>query len=271
MVNWGGGAKGAAGGAAVGAAFGPWGAAVGGVAGGALGLFSGGDSPPPAPAALPYFEEDRQRLGGMLSQGPGPFAGSEWGGLISQLQARASGNGPSVAGNAYKQASQDSMNTLGSLSRDSASPSGARQAILQAGRINQGMAQGYGSMALQEQQANEGALAQALGARDNINSSAFQGILGQQLALSRGQLAATQGNQQVDLQQQQFQMQQQASQYAAYAGLAAGLGKIYGNPAPMTMPGGGGANPGIAGPITSPSQMGVDPNDPFGRYRRQMS
>jgi len=43
MVNWGGGAKGAAGGAAAGAALGPWGAAAGGLIGGAIGLFSGGD------------------------------------------------------------------------------------------------------------------------------------------------------------------------------------------------------------------------------------
>lgn len=45
-------------------------------------------------ARLPYFEEDRNRLGGMLD-GRSPYAGQEWGGLISQLQQQASGKGPS--------------------------------------------------------------------------------------------------------------------------------------------------------------------------------
>lgn len=174
---------------------------------------------------LPGFEEDRARLGGMLN-GQSAFAGSEWGSLISQLQARASGEGPSIAGNAYKQASQDSMNNLASLSQNSASPGAARQAILQQGRINQGMAQGYGSAALQEQQMNEGALAQALGARDQINSQAFQGILGQQLGLSRGELAAMQGNQQFYLGNAQIAQQSQAARLQAISSLLAGLGKI---------------------------------------------
>lgn len=259
MVNWGGGAKGAIGGAAVGSTFGPWGAAVGGVAGGLMGMFGGDDdTAAPKPVNLPYFEEDRARLGGMLD-GKSAFAGSEWDGLISQLQARASGTGPSVAGNAYKQASQDSENSLASLSQNSASPGAARQALLQTGRIQQGLAQGYGAQALQEQQANQTALGQALGARDTINSQAYQGILGQQLGLSRGQMGAQQGNQNVQLQEQQLQSAQQAAQWQAYAGLAAGLGKIYGTGNPQATVQGG-------GPITRPSQL-----DPFGQYRRNYS
>lgn len=260
MVNWGNGAKGAASGAAVGATFGPWGAAIGGVAGGLLGMFGGDDEPPPPPVQLPYFEEDRARLGGMLD-GQSAFAGSEWGGLISQLQARASGTGPSVAGNAYKQASQDAQNNLASMSHDSASPGGARQATLQAGRIQQGLAQGYGSAALQEQQANQGALAQALGARDTINSQAYQGILQQQLGLSRSQLGAQQGNQNAALQEQQLQNQQAAGQWQAAAGLAAGLGKIYGNGAPAAV-GMEAQNSGVTSPTGG---------DAFGKYRRNYS
>lgn len=261
MVNWGGGAKGAAGGAAVGAAFGPWGAAIGGVAGGLIGLFGGDDPSPPPPVNLPYFEEDRARLGQMLD-GHSAFAGSEWGGLISQLQARANGTAPSVAGNAYKQAAQDSQAQLMSMAHDSASAGGARQAMLQAGRIQQGLSQGYGAAALQEQQANQGALAQALGARDTINSSAYQGILGQQLGLSRSQMAAQQGNQGAALQEQQIQAGQQAAQWQAYAGLAAGLGKIYGSNGPQTVAQAG--DPlapyrrnadGSSGAITRPSQV----------------
>jgi hypothetical protein len=45
-------------------------------------------------AHLPYFEDDRTRLGGMLD-GRNPYAGQEWGGLISQLQNQAAGRGPS--------------------------------------------------------------------------------------------------------------------------------------------------------------------------------
>lgn len=261
MVNWGGGAKGAASGAAIGAAAGPWGAAIGGVAGGLLGLFGGGDdAPAPTPTNLPYFNEDRTRIGQQLDS-QNPWAGYEWGGLISQLQSRAAGGGPSIAGNAYKQASQDSQNQLASLSQNSASPGAARQALLQAGHIQQGMAQGYSSAALQEEMANQGALSQALSARDQINSNAYQGLMSQQLGLSRSQLGAQQGNQGVALQEQQYQNQQQAAQWAAYSGLAAGLGKIYGSGGQ-----GGGmvANAdGSSGPITQPSQ-----NDPFGKYRR---
>lgn len=263
MVNWGNGAKGAAGGALAGSAFGPWGAAIGGTAGGLIGLFGGDDADAPPPVNLPYFEEDRARLGGMLD-GHSAFAGSEWGGLISQLQARASGAAPSVAGNAYKQASQDSQNNLASLSQNSMSPGGARQAQLQAGHIQQGLAQGYGAAALQEQQANQGALGQALSARDQINSQAYQGILGQQLGLSRSQAGALQGNQQVALQEQQLQNQQSAAQWQAYAGLAAGLGKIYGNGGPTPTAANAAMNAGV--PVTSPNQLNT-----FGKYQRNYS
>lgn len=252
MANWGAGAKGAAAGASVGAAAGPYGALVGGAVGFGLGMFGGDDAPPPPPVELPYFEEDRQRLGGMLG-GQSAFAGSEWGGLISQLQARANGTAPSVAGNAYKQASQDSMNQLSSMSQNSASPGAARQAALQAGHIQQGLAQGYSAAALQEQQANQGALTSALGARDQINSNAYQNILQQQLGLSRAQQAALSGNQQAGLQEQQIQMQQQAGQMQAYSGLALGLAKIYGNKAPGS---GGGIGPDIYTPATPGNSWG---------------
>lgn len=265
MPDWGNGGKDAIAGATVGSAFGPWGAAIGGVAGGLYGLFGGGgdSAPAPPPTNLPYFEEDRARLGSLL-QGQSAFAGQEWGSLINQLQARASGYGPSVAGNAYKQASQDSMNQLSSMAQNSASPGAVRQAQLQAGHIQQGLAQGYSAAALQEQQANQGALGQALAARDQINSTAYQNILQQQLGLSRSELAALQGNQNAGLQEQQIQIGQQAAQYQALAGLAAGLGKIYGSGGgtPATPP------PAYAtqypgGQLTDPSQL-----DPFGKYRR---
>lgn len=266
MVNWGNGAKGAASGAAMGSAFGPWGAAAGGVAGGLLGLFGGDDDGNQAlpPVSLPYFEADRARLGSMMD-GHTAFAGSEWGSLISQLQSRANGGGPSVAGNAYKQASQDAMNNLTSLSQNSASPGAARQAMLQQGHIQQGLSQGYSAAALQEQQANQGALAQALSSRDQINSQAYQGLLQQQLGLSKSQMTGMMGNQQASLQEQQLQAQQDAAQWQAYAGLAAGLGKIYGNGAPSPTAANSAANAGNV-PITSPNQVST-----FGKYQRNYS
>lgn len=265
---WGGAASGAATGAAAGATFGPYGAAIGAVGGGLIGYFSTpDDAPPPKPINLPYFEEDRARLGSLL-QGQSAFAGQEWGSLINQLQARASGLGPSIAGNAYKQASQDSMNGLKSLAQNSSSPGAVRQAMLQAGHMQQGLAQGYSAAALQEQQANQSALGQALAARDQINSNAYQNILSQQLGLSRSQLGAMQGNQNVALQEQQIQNGQQAAQWQAYSGLAAGLAKTYGSG--FSGAGGSGGRPefmtnadGSSGPVTSPDQM-----DPFGKYRR---
>lgn len=260
MVNWGNGAQGAASGAAMGSAAGPWGAVIGGAAGGLMGLFSGDDEAKQArPTSLPHFEEDRARLGGLL-QGQSPFAGTEWGALIGQLQARAGGGVPSVAGNAYKQASQDSMNNLASLAQNSSSPSAVRQAQLQAGHIQQGMAQGYGAAALNEQQVNQSALGQALSARDQLNSAAYANILNQQMGLSTAQLHALQGNQGVALQQEQIDQAKQAAQWQAYAGLAAGLGKIYGSS------GGSSGEAVSSGPITSPEQM-----DPFGKYRRSYS
>jgi hypothetical protein len=264
---WGGAASGAATGAMAGAAFGPYGAAIGAVGGGLIGYFSTPDDAAnsPKPINLPYFEEDRARLGSML-QGQSAFAGQEWGSLISQLQARASGGGPSVAGNAYKQASQDSMSQLTSMSRNSSSPGAVRQAQLQAGHIQQGLAQGYSAAALQEQQANQGALTQALSARDAINSSAYQNILSQQLGLSRGEVGALAGNQNVALQEQQLQNQQQAAQWQAYSGAAAGLGKLYGS-----QPGNGNSGQGSFMPNSGGKpglEAGSDQVDPFGKYRR---
>jgi hypothetical protein len=152
---------------------------------------------------LPYFEEDRARLGGML-QGQSPFAGGEWGGLVSQLQQQASGAGPSMAQQAYRQASQDTTNSLGSLARGSASPGAARAAVIQQGRVGQGMASGLASARTQEQMAAQQALAGTLGARDSLNQGAYMGVLGHQLGLSGQQLGALQGDRQYALAQQQM-------------------------------------------------------------------
>ena len=66
MVDWGGGAKGAASGAALGSVAGPWGAAVGGAIGGIAGLFGGGDDQP-----KPQYQ-DRDQILSLINQGYGP-------------------------------------------------------------------------------------------------------------------------------------------------------------------------------------------------------
>ena len=136
-----------------------------------------------APAGLPYFEQDRARLGGML-QGQSPFASKDWGGLISQLQARASGQGPSVAQMQYQQAMGNANNQLSGMAHGGGSPAAFRQAAIEQGRTGQGLAQGSALARTQEMQAAQGSLQGALGTRDTINSTAYQNILQQQLGLS---------------------------------------------------------------------------------------
>lgn len=147
---------------------------------------------------LPYFQQDRDRLGGML-EGRNPYAGQEWGGLVGQLQQQASGQGPSLAMDAYRKASQDNMGALSSMANGSNSPAAARQAMIQQGRVGQGMAAGLSTARTQEQMAAQDSLARALSARDQLNQGAYQHLLNAQLGLSEGQLRAGQGNQQYSM------------------------------------------------------------------------
>lgn len=215
---------------------GPWGA-VGDVQSGwgGPGEIAGGGAVPFGSLNLPYFQQDRNDITKTMD-GQSPFAGSEWGSLISQLQQRAAGTGPSIAGDAYKQASQDSQNSLASLSQNSSSPGGARQAILQSGKIQQGLAQGYGAARNQEMIGAEGALAQTLGQRDQINSNAYTNLLAQKLGLSANQLKALQGDQQYSLGQQQIDQQRSASKWMALSSLFGAAAK-FSQSAPV--PGGG--------------------------------
>ncbi len=148
-------------------------------------------------ASMPYFKEDRQRLGQLMGN-RSPFAGREWNGLVSQLQAQASGKGPSMAGMAYNKAAQDSQAALGGMARGSSNPNAARTAMMQQGRIGQGMAAGYAQARAGEMQGAQSALSQALSSRDGINSGAYMGVLGAQLGLSEAQLRAQLGNQSYD-------------------------------------------------------------------------
>lgn len=76
--------------------------------------------------------------------------GPQWDGLISQLQQQANGQGPSLAGEAYKQAQQTGMRNIQSMSRGG-SAGAARAGMQNLGHMNQGLAQGYSNARLQEQ------------------------------------------------------------------------------------------------------------------------
>lgn len=100
MVNWGGGAKGAAGGAAMGAALGPWGAAAGGVIGGAFGLFGGGgdDNGRKVDVTMPNYGYATGSLIGMSRTAQRRGASQLDPTLMNQSRARLMGTAGSLEG-----------------------------------------------------------------------------------------------------------------------------------------------------------------------------
>lgn len=196
---------------------------------GGAGQIFGGGMVPLTGLNLPYFQQDRDRLSNTM-QGQSPFAGNEWGALISQLQQRSAGAGPSIAGDAYRSAAMDTQNSLGSMARSAGTPAAARQAVMQQQRVGQGMAEGYAQARNQEMVSSQAALAQTLGARDQLNQNAYLNLLAQQLGLSEGQLRAGIANQQYNLGMTQTQNQFKGAKMAALASFAGGAGKLFGGP-----------------------------------------
>lgn len=194
---------------------------------GGPGQIFGGGQVPMGGINLPFFLQDRERLGGMLN-GQSPFAGSEWGGLISQLQNTAAGRGPSVAGDAYRQASMDNSAALASMGQASNSPAAARQAMLQQQRVGQGLAGGYAQARNQEMLGAQNALSGALGARDQLNQGAYLNILAQQLGLNQQQLQAAMANQQFALGSMKNENDLTAAKWGAISGILGGVGSMVG-------------------------------------------
>lgn len=194
---------------------------------GGPGQIFGGDQVNLGALNLPYFQQDRDRLGGML-QGRSPYAGAEWGGLISQLQNQAAGRGPSVAQDAYAQASQNTTANLRSMANGSSSPAAARMAMMEQGRVGQGMAQGLASARTQEQLGAQSALGQALGARDQLNQNAYLDVLRNQLGLSNGQLRAAELNQGWKGQKSQQDIDRKKMAYGAVGTVLGGALKMGG-------------------------------------------
>jgi len=204
-------------GAAMGTAVMPgWGTLIGGgiglgySLGEDLGLWGGDDTPKPI---------------------TNPYQG-DWDALIKQLQARASGQGPSLAEQQYKQAFGQGMSQLSGQAH-SGSQADAYNATRAMGQMSMGMGQGVAQARLQEQLAAQQQLMSALG----------------------GASGAWMQPQALQMQQQQLQQQQAMQQMQAYATLAAGLGRLGAGS------GGGGTAPGY-------TQTGyIDQDNPIDNFQ----
>lgn len=101
-----------------------------------------------------------------------PYLGMQGGynDLIGQLNQQASGQGPSLAQNAYREAHDQGMNDLMSAGHGG-SAGAARAAQLGMGNMNAGLSAGYSNARLQEQLAARNQLMQAL---SGANQAWFQ-------------------------------------------------------------------------------------------------
>lgn len=141
---------------------------------------------------------DRNFINPYLDQG-NPYVGpsgqaGNYNSLIQMLQQRAGGGGPSVAGDAYKQAAADNQSRLQTMSYGS-SPGAARAAIQQMGNVGQGLAQGYGAARNAEMVGATGQLTGAINgadqsqlARDKANQEAWLQMMIQRLGLTKSQM-----------------------------------------------------------------------------------
>jgi hypothetical protein len=177
---------------------------------------SGGGQPGLNQQNLPYFEEDRGRLGGMLG-GQSPWVntqfnnpyGQDFRSLIGQLQTAAGPGGDqfnSTAIQQYRAANARNMQNQLALARSG--PAGmnpalaSRQAAMGMGRTQQGLAAGVAQARTAERQGAQQALGnvlngaanadvnyQGIGAQQSrANQSAFLDLLGKQLGLSEAQM-----------------------------------------------------------------------------------
>jgi hypothetical protein len=136
--------------------------ALGGAPGAAWRWATSGNSP--VDDAKSAWQWGQQRNAPQI--GPNPYQ-EQWAPLLSQLQQQASGEGPSLAGDAFKQANATGMNQQLAMARGG-SAGGARQAGMNMAGMNQGLAQGYANARLQEQLAARQMLTQALQGAGNM-------------------------------------------------------------------------------------------------------
>lgn len=177
---------------------------------------TGGGKPPINQQDLPYFQEDRDRIGGMLGgrsafvndQITNPY-GQDFRSLISQLQQQAGPGGDqfnSLAMQQYGAMHNRGLAAQMAMARSAApgtSPALAgRQASMAQGRMNQGLAAGMAEARTKERLGAQGALAGVLGGaaqadqgyqglaatQQRSNQQAFLDLLAKQLGLSEGQM-----------------------------------------------------------------------------------
>ena len=182
---------------------------------------------------LPNYQQNRDRLGGYLGQGRGPYVGNNpyqqgWDSLISQLQ----GGGPSLADAQYRRATQEGNAAIMGLARSNNRPGAFRAAMVQQAKANQGLAAGSAEAALQEQMQNRQMLGSALSnagqaqwQRDAANQNAWQTLLQQQMGLDSDQYQAQVQREQMRGPSPFQQLAGVASQGLQFAGTAGWLGK----------------------------------------------
>lgn len=121
--------------------------------------------------------------------------------LISMLTQRANGQGPSLAMDAYRTASDNAMAQQMALG-NSGNPAAARQAAMNLGNIQQGMASGLSNARNQEMVSAAGQLGGAIGAadqsllardqmgynRERANQEAWLELMRQRMGLTKGQM-----------------------------------------------------------------------------------
>lgn len=173
---------------------------------------------------LPNYLQNQQMLQGLMA-GQSPFASGDWNSVISQLQGRANGTN-SLAAQEYGQQQAQGAANLAGMAHGGATPASFRAAAQQQGQMTEGLAAGQAQAQTQEQNTAQQALTSALGTRDQINSSAYQNLMGSYLGLSQQQLSALQGDQSYNLGKSGQTVQQQGNQMNALGALLGAGAKL---------------------------------------------
>lgn len=172
------------------------------------------------------YDPQTANIQGQLA-GRNPFAGQEWSGVISQLQNRANGVG-GLAAQEYNNAAMNQSASFAGAAHGGASPAAFRQAAIQQGQIGQGMANGSALAQTQEQMAAQQQLQGALGTRDQINSNAYNNLMGNQGQLNQQDLQSNIANQQNEQANNALTMQRKQQVINAIGSIAGGAAKMGG-------------------------------------------
>lgn len=188
-MDWANGGKGAAGGALAGASLGgPWGAAIGGALGGLGGLFGGSGMSDAEKQNQARLQALYDQIGGGREAPQGTAAQSGYSGfrtnqgqLINRLEALASGQGPSLASQQFREATD--RNQAGQAAVANSGRGGPLASLTAANNmalLGSQAAQGAASSRIAEQQMALGQLGQNISAGRGADESTNQFNAGQQ-------------------------------------------------------------------------------------------